>query len=107
MTPMPTPDAPPSKIWPFVKGALLPPPVFCGMGVTGVLSLNSTGDAPFILFLMLFLGAVVGFGWLIVLRWSSARPFAVGVLVSSLFWGVLLALFGVVVVAAAAAGSRG
>ena len=104
---MSPPDVPPSKVWPFVKGALLPPPVFVGMGVTGVISLNATGDAPLIAFLMLFVAAVVGFGWLILLRWSSARPFAVGVLVSSLFWGLLLGLFGFLVIATAGVGSKG
>jgi hypothetical protein len=107
MTTMPPPDAPPSNVWPFVKGALLPPPVFCGMGVMGVISLNATGDAPLVLFLLLFVGAVMGFGWLVAQRWSSARPFAMGVLVSSLFWGLLLGVFGFLVIAVAGAGSKG
>jgi hypothetical protein len=102
-----TDDAAPSKVWPFVKGALLPPPVFGGIAATGLISLNSTGDASLLLFLMMFVAAVVGFGWLIAQRWSSARPFAVGVLVSSLLWGLMLFAFGVLVVATAGAGSKG
>jgi hypothetical protein len=94
-------------VWPFVKGALLPPPAFMALGAVSLFVLNATGDAPFLLFIFGFIGAVAGFGLMTVKRWSSARPFAVGMLVSLILCVLALGGFALLVVMAAGAGMRG
>jgi hypothetical protein len=106
-TDAPSAPAQGSKAWHFVKGGLLPPPVFLGLGALGIVMLNARGDAPLGLFFLGLVGALVGFGVLVSRRWATARPFALGLLLSTVLWGLILGLFGVLVVAAAGAGSRG